>query len=376
MPANVETMAYSHRIGVPWHGQGFDVPDGASPEEMANCAKVNWRVRKAQIGIREFWKDINNRVPLKMNSKQMVAVVRETDGTVYQIATAGYEPVQNVEMLKIYSEFCEAGELSMETVGSLGNGNIIWGLAKVEHGADFSVKGVDPVKAYVMLANSHDGSMRFVGKFTDVCVVCNNTFDAAMSDGNKFLFSIKHTGDMKYRIEQSKQVLKQALSRQQRMYEVADMLASTKAEPELVESYVYQLTTGERLLDVIATEHRSAEPHAQDESGSLLDRIASTSASSFVPVSKVKDKDEQEMKRRGKSILDAIVNSPGSELESRDGTWWGAFNGVTYYTDHKAGRTRDSALRSAWYGTNNTLKANALELAVEYASAVQKGGGL
>jgi hypothetical protein len=58
---------------------------------------------------------------------------------------------------------------------------------------------------------------------------------------------------------------------------------------------------------------------------------------------------------------------PGAEFA--EGTWWQAFNAVTFMTDHMIGRSVDSRLTSAWYGANKNLKTKALELAVEMADA-------
>jgi hypothetical protein len=159
-----------------------------------------------------------------------------------------------------------------------------------------------------------------------------------------------------------------------RTKEVAQFLSETPAPKELMESYVYQLTSKEKLLDVIV---RHAEPSSPNgiQGGSLLDAIVDTDVRSFQPVSKVLSAQEkQEQSRTGAAILDAIVNSPGAKLESAQGTWWGAFNGVTYYADHinVRGNNRESRLESAWFGERSKLKASALELAVQYASAQEK----
>jgi hypothetical protein len=44
------------------------------------------------------------------------------------------------------------------------------------------------------------------------------------------------------------------------------------------------------------------------------------------------------------------------------------FNATTYYLDHVAGRSADTRLASAWYGSNRELKVKALEIAMEMAS--------
>ena len=51
------------------------------------------------------------------------------------------------------------------------------------------------------------------------------------------------------------------------------------------------------------------------------------------------------------------------------GTWWNAFNAVTYLTGHKIGKSADTRLNSAWYDRGKTRKLRALELALEFAKA-------
>ena len=64
--------------------------------------------------------------------------------------------------------------------------------------------------------------------------------------------------------------------------------------------------------------------------------------------------------------MDVLYTQPGSSFA--EGSWWQAFNTVTYMTDHTLGRSQDSRLTSAWYGTNRVRKERALELAKEYAA--------
>jgi len=49
---------------------------------------------------------------------------------------------------------------------------------------------------------------------------------------------------------------------------------------------------------------------------------------------------------------------------------WQAMNAVTYYVDHERGRTRDSALNSAWFGEGANLKQSALDLALKYTEVL------
>ena len=79
-----------------------------------------------------------------------------------------------------------------------------------------------------------------------------------------------------------------------------------------------------------------------------------------------------EFNRTAEQVHDAIALSPGAELKSAKGTWWGALNGVTYHMDHtkrESERVKGGALYSSWLGPNAATKRRALDLATEYAKA-------
>ena len=70
---------------------------------------------------------------------------------------------------------------SLETAGVLSYGRRVWGLARVNDGAE--IIGGDVVRPYVLLGTSYDGTMATVAKFTSVRVVCHNTITAALGSG-------------------------------------------------------------------------------------------------------------------------------------------------------------------------------------------------
>jgi hypothetical protein len=80
-----------------------------------------------------------------------------------------------------------------------------------------------------------------------------------------------------------------------------------------------------------------------------------------------KAESEKVLSKSAERALEVIETQPGAEFGR--GTWWQAFNAVTYMTDHEIGRSVDSRLTSAWYGANKNLKTKALETAVEMADA-------
>ena len=74
-----------------------------------------------------------------------------------------------------------------------------------------------------------------------------------------------------------------------------------------------------------------------------------------------------DMSKAAKMCYDALEVQPGAEFAA--GTWWQAFNSVTYYTDHLQGRNSENRLHNQWFGYNQAKKVTAAEKAVEYARA-------
>ena len=82
---------------------------------------------------------------------------------------------------------------------------------------------------------------------------------------------------------------------------------------------------------------------------------------------KEKGPQRKEISKSATRALEVIDTQPGAEFAR--GSWWQAFNAVTYLVDHEIGKSADSRLSSAWFGPNKNLKLKALESAVEFAEA-------
>ncbi|NDG33257.1 DUF932 domain-containing protein, partial [bacterium] len=83
---------------------------------------------------------------------------------------------------------------------------------------------------------------------------------------------------------------------------------------------------------------------------------------------KEKGPQRKELSKSATRALEVVHTQPGANFA--EGSWWQAFNAITYMTDHEIGKTADSRLTSAWFGANKNVKLKALETAVEFAEAV------
>ena len=342
----------SYKGVTPWHGLGVKVDDSMDGAAMLAAAKMDWRVQRRALAMR----GLDGQGLMTGPLKGYRAIVREDTDEVFQVATDRYHPVQNAQIVDFFRAFCEAGHATMDVVGGLKNGAIPWALAKLnDNGAsDASIGGVDEMKGYIMLATSHDGSIRTIAKATNTRVVCWNTMSAAMG-GNGAMWTLKHSAKWTAdRAQEAQQVMGMAISQIATQNELIEKLSRVRIDDKGREEYVIRLLGNEGLLEQVT--NNTTQDHQAIGIG-LLESIASDYDE------KSAGKTVDPLGRIGKAILEAIVNSPGSDLITAKNTMWGAYNGVSYYVDHLQGRTQDTRLNSAWFGNGNKLKVNAFEVA-------------
>jgi len=151
MAHEVETMMYAG--DTPWHGLGVAIPDARklSIEEAIVAAGLDWEVELRHI----FTEDSEGAVHGILDH---YITCRRTDNTVLGVVGKGYQPLQNMEAFRWFQPFLDSGEATLETAGSLKGGSRVWIFARIRR--DPMVVGkADTMKYYVLLSNSHDGSL-------------------------------------------------------------------------------------------------------------------------------------------------------------------------------------------------------------------------
>jgi phage/plasmid-like protein (TIGR03299 family) len=319
----VETMAYAGEL--PWHGLGTKVESDISIDEMIKVAGLDWRVAK----IPSF---------ANFNGKEIYSghdmLVRESDGQPLDMVKENWIPVQNADAFEFFREFCEAGDMEMHTAGSLQNGKRVWCLAKVKD--DFTINGKDLVESFLLLTNPHMYGRAVDIRFTPIRVVCNNTLTLSLAQKGDYQISLSHK--KAFDAEEAKSLLGIAKGKMDTYKDMATFLSSKRYSDETLRQY-------------FATVFPNQNPKVKTQS---------FNASSIVEFDKYASKN-------AKIAMDVVNTQPGANLG--EGSFWQAFNTVTYMTDHVLGRENDTRLNSAWYGINKTKKVNALESALEFAQA-------
>lgn len=304
------SMAYRASAGLPWHGLGTPIGDNATPEEMMIAAGLDWTVSKADTFA------LFNDQYVKTGRQ---ALMRDSDGKILTEVGPGWNPVQNAEAFDFFVEFVKAGDMVMDTAGSLKDGRIVWAAADVRDG--FTILGGDTVKGHLLFSNPHQYGKSLDIKFVMTRVVCNNTIVVALNEKGQPSVKLNHRS--KFEPEKVKELLGIGHNKSEKFKEAAEFLASRRYNRDTLIEFVG---------DVFG-----------------------------------KSKKDATLTTNGDQALRLVEAQPGAEFAP--GTWWNAFNVTTYMADHKLGRTADTRAASALFGPNAKKKLDALDLALEYANA-------
>ena len=305
-------MAYVGEL--PWHGLGTKVPADLTPEQFMTTAGLNWEVTK---------EDMVTASGVAIPGKQ--ALVRSIDNKVLDVVGKGWNPVQNAEAFEFFDEYVRAGDMEMHTAGSLKGGEIVWALAKTKE--SFELFKGDVTDNYFLFTNPHKFGKSIDIRMTPIRVVCNNTLTLSLSKQSEQMVTVNHR--TAFDPDAVKEQMGIAREKMEQYKSMAEFLGSKRYTADNVIQYfntVFGAPAKEKVDNVIPFTSRNA-----------------------------------------KLAMENIQTQPGANFA--EGSWWQAFNAVTYMTDHLQGRENDSRLQSAWYGRNRKVKLNALDKALEYAEA-------
>jgi phage/plasmid-like protein (TIGR03299 family) len=294
----------------PWHGLGTQVPNDLTPEQMLKAANLDWEVNPVPAFAMIDGKSVDI---------GRSALVRDRDNKVLDVITNDWIPNQNSAAFEFFNDFIAAGEMEMHTAGSLRDGQIVWALAKVKEA--FDLFGGDTVESYLLFTNPHKYGHSIDVRFTPIRVVCNNTLSLSLGTKSEKMVKVSHRNE--FDGDAVKETLGIAKEKLAKYKEMAAYLGSKRYTEESIVDYFTRV----------------------------------------FPVAGSK----KDISKNAQIALDVIDQQPGAQYA--EGSWWQAFNAVTFMTDHVIGRSADTRLQSAWYGYNKGLKTRALETAVEFADA-------
>lgn len=320
MPANVESMMSVKEK--PWHGIGTVVDEYQTAEQALVTAGLDWQVSKQPVF---YLKDGQHEAV-----KDKFVMVRSDNNVEVGVVGKSYTALQNSEAFSFMDAVIGTKEAIYETAGSLGRGEKVWMMAKID-GVLRINETDDVVEKYLLVSNSHNGSSMVNVALTSVRVVCANTLTWALNEAKQTnkVFKFRHSKNMGEKVIQARESLNLVNSWFDNFNVVANSMANTPLNQAKFKEFVKGIG-----LDPNAT--------------------------------KGKEKSTVE------TLTNLFENGDGNNIKGVKRTLWAALNGVTQYVDHerstrKTGtfNSKDEArLASAWFGSGNTMKEKALEVAV------------
>lgn len=320
MSHEVDTMAYAGEV--PWHGLGKRVHHDLTPVQMMKEAGLDWEVGTFSPQYRvngKWYTDHGRRVLVRKDRPEFVLSAVGRD----------WEPLQNADAFEFFCSMVAEGDAEMHTAGCLRGGKNVWVLAKLKK--SFEMLGGDVTEPYLLFSSPHEYGRSVVIKLTLIRTVCWNTLSLGLAQKSSHEIRITHR--KKFDPEEAKKLFGMADKYLNEYREKVQFLSSKTFERE-------------KVIEFFKT---------------------------VIPTRSKKD-----MHGQAKTMLECLETQPGADFGR--GTWWQAFNAVTFVMDHRrshevdrpdkvAEEDRGTHLEESWFGWREQKKELALDLAMEYAEA-------
>ena len=304
MAHEIENEMFAY-VGQPaWHGIGQECPVGADAKYLFMAAKLDWEVAKSPI-----WAKAADGTLIPVDGKN--ATLRSTDNKVMTICSDAWEPVQNSDVAAFMQQYADAGKATMECAGALRDGQIIWGLANLNH--NFEIRPGDVTKSYLAMTSSHQVGVATKIRVTTTRIVCQNTMNIAERN-SQAIYKQNHLGMFDF--EAAKRAVAEAhelLSLQEKRLTQIDKLKLSIEDACLK---VLIPAFAEDLMELSELEQREV--------------IVSS----------------QKMPKVLANIITSIYDAPGAIPD----TGYGILQGITHFTTHVAGTSQSNRMYNTLVG--------------------------
>jgi len=357
---------------LPFRGLLKDVR-GLSNGELLSGSNLAWKVHSMPVGA------IGKHETRVAEGYQ--AIVRGDNGAILSITSDQFKPHQNSEIMDEMLAMAAAGNAKVCFAGSLDEGRKVVAIAQLhgefslpdtrDHGRAWNghvghatpQDGEDKTALFAVISGGHEIGTPFKIRGLAFRKWCGN--------GAFFTVSAESTFTRSHRkgLTTAEQV------RIQRCYESIatefDTYGATAARLQRVKATREQsrLYVAELLKPGFAAE-LGAQLGLSDVRPELIPGSAYIALAEQYRGRQVLDQllkaneDTAGFARSGKHLLDAIVEQDGANGDNL----WSAYNGITWYVDHKRGRSDESGVDASLFGAGADLKERALATAVRFAN--------
>lgn len=319
MAHEVENMLY---VGnAPWHNLGKRFVQAPNLDEAIVAAGLDWKVTTEPV-----FSQSGENLPA-------LATRRDLDNRILGVVGQKYTPLQNKDAFEFFRPFIDSGDAAIETAGSLRMGQRVFVLAKLKLDPMEIVKG-DAVEKYVLLSNSHDGTLAVRVGFTPIRVVCANTLAFAHKDRASELIRMRHTRNIVSNLEDVREIMNLANQEFEATAEQFRLLSSKDINRADLEKYVKLVFNSSKKL--------------QQAEGDL---------------------DTLNNKRIINAVTPLFESGRGNDMPGVRGTYWAAYNAINEYLQYERGSDASTRLDQMWFGQSATLNKRALDMALLMISA-------
>lgn len=343
---DIDTMAavepdeqFDSVSGTPWEEIATTIPRNASVDETLDVAGLEWGVEKRPLLVEIADGELIT-VP-----KTFCLMRTDTNEFLSPYMGKSYKPVQNDRAFEVFEQFVRAGDMTMETAGSLLNGKHIWGLAHINN--EFILGDGEKIRGYFLLMQSHAYGHALKAMFTAIRFPGGHSMVHPLAGvgGSTGVYSMPHSRVFDNdRIEEIKDLLTKANDSMADLQRKAEFLANTNMTEE--DGIFYLANVFDQKL-------------IQNSKGSKVG----------LPKSGAELLESDEASRTLKNVWNMTKDYEGSDLSSCNGTAWGYYNTVLYAIDHELGHRVDTRLKSAWVGDGSNLKLQALDIALALSAS-------
>lgn len=322
----------------PWHQLGTKLEGRPTTEEAIVAAGLNWPVEA-----RELFTAGGLKAPAR-------AITRTTDDKILGVVGDKWTPLQNAEAFKFFDPFIASKEAVLETAGSLRGGSRVWILALLNQAPSVVVPG-DEIAKYLLLSNSHDGSLAVRVGFTPIRVVCANTEAMARDSAASKLIAIRHTAKVQDALAAVQDIMNTASRDFEATVEQYRKLARFNVTEESLKKYVNLVFQQDKLEKTIREKLSKGEANEGDVE-KLTDELLMNAGSRILP-----------------RVKELFETGKGNQLPGVRGTAWAAYNAVTEYLGNERGNNAETRLDSLWFGDGAKLNRRALKVGLDLVAA-------
>ncbi len=296
------------QIVKPWQGSGEDIQGAISVGEVMAKARLDWRVEGRPLyypqgsadNVVQFEKSNTHKAIIQVGTERELGIV----GVKWNI-------LQNGDVFEFVDSLVRLGLVKYTAAGQFKHGQVVYVMAEFQ---ESEILPGDVHKKYLLFTNAYDGTYSVRIGWTDIRVICWNTFMMAANEAKANGFSIRHTVSMKDKIE----VARNALIAAEEQSRVSEMFMKALTRLNMTSDMWKQF--GEAIVP----------PPKEGANKTRSDNIRS-------------------------EVLSLALTGIGQDIPGVAGTAYAAFNGLTEYVNYHRSSRGDDELTQQANRFNSTL---------------------